>query len=111
MMKHTCEKRVYGSSMFVGPGHLHGVSAKYEHEGKWYCKTHHPPTVKAKANEESCKWRAERNAEDAARAKGAAIRKAEQRVLKVAMETAESSEELELDRACHALKALGWKES
>jgi hypothetical protein len=33
--------------------------AKYEHKGKWYCKTHHPPTVKAKKEARDERWRNE----------------------------------------------------
>ena len=47
-----------------------GVTAKYEHEGSWYCKTHHPPTVKANDAARSAKFRAKLDAErDAAQAK------------------------------------------
>ena len=31
-------------------------NAKYEHLGKWYCKTHHPPTVWAKREARSAEW-------------------------------------------------------
>jgi hypothetical protein len=33
-----------------------GRTAKYEHLGKWYCKTHHPPTVWAKREARSVEW-------------------------------------------------------
>ena len=36
-----------------------GKNASMEHEGKHYCKTHHPPTVKAKLDASRAKWRAE----------------------------------------------------
>jgi hypothetical protein len=34
-------------------------NAKYEHLGKWYCKTHHPPTVWAKREARSAEWNKE----------------------------------------------------
>jgi len=34
-------------------------TAKYEHLGKWYCKTHHPPTVWAKREARSAEWNKE----------------------------------------------------
>ena len=45
--KHTCEKQIYPGSGW-GRGHSCGRTATLEHNGGWYCKTHHPPTVKAK---------------------------------------------------------------
>jgi hypothetical protein len=36
-----------------------GRGAKYECDGKWYCKTHHPPNIQAKQEARSAKWRAE----------------------------------------------------
>ena len=42
--EHTCIGRVWGG---FSP-YSCGKKAKHEHEGKWYCKTHHPPTVQAK---------------------------------------------------------------
>lgn len=53
--KHTCCGKVWS-------GFRHddcGRGAKYEHEGKWYCKTHHPPTVQAKSDARNVKWEAE----------------------------------------------------
>jgi hypothetical protein len=35
---------------------LCGRGAKYEHDGKWYCKTHHPPTVDAKNAARNAAW-------------------------------------------------------
>jgi hypothetical protein len=34
-------------------------NAKYEHLGKWYCKTHHTPTVWAKREARSAEWNRE----------------------------------------------------
>ena len=57
-----------------------GVTAKHEHEGSWYCKTHHPPTVKAKDAARSAKFRAKLDAErDAAQAKKLAADEQKQR--------------------------------
>ena len=57
-----------------------GVTAKHEHEGSWYCKTHHPPTVKAKGDARSAKFRAKLYAErDAAQAKKFAADEQKQR--------------------------------
>jgi hypothetical protein len=36
-----------------------GRTAQYEHLGKWYCKTHHPPTVWAKREARSAEWNKE----------------------------------------------------
>ena len=57
-----------------------GVTAKHEHEGSWYCKTHHPPTVKAKGDARSANLRAKLYAErDAAQAKKLAADEQKQR--------------------------------
>ena len=57
-----------------------GVTAKHEYEGSWYCKTHHPPTVKAKDAARSAKFRAKLDAErDAAQAKKLAADEQKQR--------------------------------
>ena len=57
--KHTCEGHVF-SDHWSRPC---GKSAAHEHEGHWYCKTHHPPTVDAKSAARSellqAKWDAE----------------------------------------------------
>ena len=56
------------------------VTAKHEHEGSWYCETHHPPTVKAKDAARSAKFRATLGAErDAAQAKKLAADEQKQR--------------------------------
>jgi len=75
--KHICCGKVWGGFGF----HRCGRGAKYTHEGNWYCKTHHPPTVKQK-NEAwrtalKEKWDAERKArEEAAAAKAEMERRA-----------------------------------
>jgi hypothetical protein len=35
-----------------------GKRGAHEHEGKFYCKTHHPPTVATKREKTAQKWRA-----------------------------------------------------
>ena len=57
--KHTCCKRVYSGSF---TGHICGRGAKYENDGKWYCKTHDPVSVKEKNDIREAEWRAEREA-------------------------------------------------
>lgn len=42
--KHTCCGEIWHGFGF----NRCGRGAKYAHEGNWYCKTHHPPTVKQK---------------------------------------------------------------
>lgn len=54
--KHMCCEQVHR-------GYWHSPclkTAAYEHEGKWYCTIHHPPTVIAKNDARSAKWNAER---------------------------------------------------
>ena len=64
--KHTCEGHVF-SNYWSRPC---GKSAAHEHEGHWYCKTHHPPTVAAKSAARSELLQAKLDAErEAARAK------------------------------------------
>ncbi len=42
--EHTCREKVWHGYT----SYSCGKKAKHEHEGHWYCKTHHPPTVEAK---------------------------------------------------------------
>lgn len=53
--KHTCSGSVWDNHW----SYPCGKSANYEHDGKFYCKTHHPPTVKAKREAQNVKWEAE----------------------------------------------------
>ena len=63
---HKCDGTIFGDYWT----YRCGVAAKHEHEGSWYCKTHHPPAVKAKDAARSVKFRAKLDAErDAAQAK------------------------------------------
>ncbi|KKK52096.1 hypothetical protein LCGC14_3108370 [marine sediment metagenome] len=102
-MKHTCEKTIWSEFS----NHPHGVTAKHEHLGKWYCKIHHPPTVKAEDDERHRQWREEYKRKDAAKAAASAIRKAEQRVLKAASELAYFAETIRGRGALEFYEALG----
>ncbi len=53
--EHTCEGEVWSGYSY----HSCGKKAKHEHEGKWYCKTHHPPTVEAKDKARDERWEKE----------------------------------------------------
>jgi hypothetical protein len=53
--QHKCCRRV--GSVFAQ--YACDRNAKYEHLGKWYCKTHHPPTVWAKREARSAEWNKE----------------------------------------------------
>lgn len=110
-MKHICEAITSSRFSYCG---VHGVTAKYEHLGKWYCKTHHPPTFKAKEAERDRQWKADWDREKAARANAAAIRKAEQRVLAIAcgmqIENERGGYSLNvLFDAVTDLRVLGWE--
>jgi hypothetical protein len=50
--EHTCVGRIWGGFSYYSCG----KKAKHEHEGKWYCKTHHPPTVQAKTDARNERW-------------------------------------------------------
>lgn len=65
MSAHTCPATVYDPTGW-GRGHECGRKAVYEHEGKHYCKTHHPPTVQAKRDAKHAEWQRRWNADHAA---------------------------------------------
>ena len=52
MSEHKCEGKVWGHTKYLPCG----KTARYEHEGRWYCKRHHPPTVEAKLDARNKKW-------------------------------------------------------
>jgi hypothetical protein len=52
-----CCKKVYGSSFL---GHMCQNKGAYEHEGKPYCKLHHPPTILAKDEARNAAFKADR---------------------------------------------------
>lgn len=62
-VKHTCCAPIYSSGSYRS--YRCDKGAKYEHEGDWYCKTHHPPTVKARSDASYSKWMAELQAQRA----------------------------------------------
>jgi uncharacterized Zn finger protein (UPF0148 family) len=68
--QHQCVDRVFGAGNYFG--RMCGRTAKYEHNGTWYCKTHHPPTVKQKQDEKRAafkrEWAAQRAANERAEA-------------------------------------------
>ena len=66
MSEHKCVGRVY-SGHYIG-SHPCNKTARYEHSGNWYCKTHHPPTVEEKRRAHAAKWEAKFDAERAQRA-------------------------------------------
>ena len=74
--KHKCCEMVWAQGSYRG--YPCGKGANYEHEGKHYCKTHHPPTVREKNEARQAKWRHEWDA-DQARQKAADAAKAEQK--------------------------------
>ena len=75
--KYKCQARTYPPGVYWSAAC--GKTAAYEHEGVLYCKTHHPPNVKAKREAKHAKWNAEYDVRiDAINAKDdelAAIRK------------------------------------
>ena len=50
-----CSEWVFNTGSMYG--HSCHNSAKHEHEGAWYCKTHHPPTVEAKRAARTNAWK------------------------------------------------------
>ena len=44
MSEHRCKGEVWSLRRYWPCG----KTARYEHEGRWYCKRHHPPTMQAK---------------------------------------------------------------
>lgn len=79
--EHRCKAQVWSGYQ----AYPCNKTAKYEHEGRWYCKKHHPPTVEAKRiakneklDRELAEWKAANEREEAiAKAKDAVIRAAE----------------------------------
>lgn len=77
MNKHTCVGRAWSPGAFRS--YECGKTAAYEHDGRWYCKTHHPPTIEAKAKakqeERDRKWRYEKSLRDKADAEHAEMKR------------------------------------
>jgi len=60
--EHRCEATIYSG----WASYACGCNAKLEHEGKWYCKRHHPPTMaersRPRKEARELKWKAEQDA-------------------------------------------------
>jgi hypothetical protein len=80
--KHRCQKMIYGGSFH---GRSCAKTAKHEHEGKWYCGTHHPPAVKARRVARDRGWNEKWARQDAERDRQSKIRQAENRVVEAAL--------------------------
>lgn len=52
MSEHKCEGMVWCHTKYLPCG----KTARYEHEGRWCCKRHHPPTVQAKLDARNKKF-------------------------------------------------------
>lgn len=68
--KHTCCGKIWGVFGFSRCGR----GAKHAHEGNWYCKTHHPPTVKQKNEARRIVFEEKFDAEHKAREEAAAAK-------------------------------------
>ena len=64
--QHKCAGSVWSSSLLRGYRAC-DKTARYEHDGKWYCKTHHPPHGEEKRRAYHAKWEAKFDAERAQR--------------------------------------------
>jgi hypothetical protein len=74
--------------------HRYGCTKKgtLEHDGKWWCKQHHPPTVAAKAEARRTAWRSERDAQVAAERRSKALAAARERVVEAAKAVADHTQ-------------------
>ena len=70
--KHRCAGRVWHDGSFYSSACMN--NGKHEHGGKWWCKVHHPPTVKVKREERERKWDEKHQAEQAQREREQALR-------------------------------------
>ena len=50
--KQTCAGKIFRGYRYYGCAN----TGSHEHEGVMYCKTHHPPTVKAKRDKKQAEW-------------------------------------------------------
>jgi len=71
MSGRKCPAKVYDSGAMSS--HTCGRAAAFEFGGRWFCKTHHPPTVKAK---DEARHKAYTDKFNAEMARNAAARKA-----------------------------------
>lgn len=60
-------KRLCAGLVWSGWNHYPcSAGAKHEHDGRWYCKRHHPPAIKEKQDARTAKWEAKWRAEQEA---------------------------------------------
>lgn len=52
--KHFCAGRVWSPGAMISSACMN--NGKHEHDGKWWCRMHHPPTVQARREESRRKW-------------------------------------------------------
>lgn len=90
MEKHTCEHQTYSRWTY----HACGKTAKYEHDGKWYCGTHYPPNVEARREKKSQKWQQKWDYESSLRDARTAVLLAEKNVIDEVERAVESKIEL-----------------
>lgn len=70
--QHRCDEKVWRGVMV--PFHPCQKKGTLQHDGRWYCKTHHPPTVAAKKAARHAAWEAEFKAKQDAMAAARAER-------------------------------------
>ena len=69
--KKQCAGRVRPMARWAGP-QVCLYRGTLEHDGKWWCKTHHPPTVAAKGKAQRDRWAAKSAAQSKARSEAKA---------------------------------------
>jgi len=79
MPQHTCEGKIRSGSTWHPSYRACGKTATLEHEGRWFCKTHHPPTQRARLDAtwaaKQAKWDSQRESLDEVYRKAAAYDK------------------------------------
>ena len=75
MTQNMCEGRVWTGLRYCPCDKI----GRQEHDGKWYCKRHHPPTVAAKEAARKEKWEADWAAQKRAMEEAQAAREEVQR--------------------------------
>lgn len=78
--QHKCPHRVFSGRGF---SHVCEKKAAYEHDGIWFCKTHHPPTVAQKNKEREDGWRAKWAEQDAERKRKKEETAAQERIVEL----------------------------
>lgn len=82
--KHTCCGRKHGGLVGITCRH----KAAYEYEGRWYCKTHHPPTMQAKRDARDAEWKAQFDARRRERERVSKLDALKDRALKLCVDVA-----------------------